>query len=226
MSKPARLFAALLACLAWVTLYHYVQIGLDRRPHWALWQELWRTGRYFTFLTNTLTALTATWIALGGRISSVWVTGLTLWMAIVAVVYHTLLARDYTGLRWWTDQGLHTAIPLALVLWWGVFAPKAGLAWRHAAMWLGWPGLYMGYALIRGEIDGRHPYFFIDPPLIGWPKVGMWIGLLGLVFWLAGLCVVALGRALSRDRVRPADDGPADPRPRSPRDPGQSRVGG
>ncbi|SMX40603.1 Pr6Pr family membrane protein [Maliponia aquimaris] len=226
MSRIARLFAACLAVLAWVTLCLYVQVGLERRPHWTLWQELWRTGRYFTFLTNVLTALTATAVAFGWRVGAVWITGLTLWMVIVGVVYHTLLAREFSGLRWWTDQGLHTAVPVALLLWWAAFAPKAGLAWRHAALWLTWPGLYMAYALIRGEIDGRHPYFFLDPPLIGWPKVLMWIGVLGAVFWLAGLGAVMLGQRLSRVRGSPAGDGPAGPRPRSPRDRGQSRAGG
>ncbi|CUH78390.1 Pr6Pr family membrane protein [Tropicibacter naphthalenivorans] len=214
MSMPARLSAACLAVLAWVTLVLYVQVGLDRRPDMTLAQELWRIGRYFTILTNALTAVTATAIAAGWRVNAVWATGLTLWMAIVGVVYHALLAREHEGLRWWTDQGLHTAIPLALLLWWAVFAPKAGLLWRHAALWLAWPGAYMAYALIRGEIDGRHPYFFIDPPLIGWPKVLMWIAILGGVFWLAGLGAVALGRWLNRDRARLAGDGHDGPQPR------------
>ncbi len=226
MPRLARLVAACLAVLAWVTLYYYIQVGLERRPHWTLWQELWRTGRYFTFLTNGLTAVTMTVVALGGRARPVWTTGLTLWMVIVGVVYHALLAREYTGLRWWTDQGLHTAIPFVLLLWWVAFAPKAGLMWRHSALWLAWPGAYMGYALTRGVIDGRHPYFFIDPPLIGWPKVGMWIGILGLAFWLAGLGAVALGQWLSRDRALPTDAALGGPRPRSPRDPGQTHVGG
>lgn len=205
MSRSARLFALLLALLCWVVLVTHVRLGLARAPEASLLQELWRTGRYFTILTNGLTAVTMAAVALGWRVPAVWAAGLTLWMAIVGIVYHALLALDFDGLRWWTDQGLHTAVPIALFLWWLAFAPRAGLAWRHALWWIGWPGLYMLYALIRGEIDGRHPYFFIDPPKIGWGPVLLWIVALGVVFWLAGLVLVALAKSLSRDRPRPED---------------------
>ena len=214
MSRNARITAALIAVLAWAVLVLHVQVGLERRPDWTVWQELWRTGRYFTVLTNALAAATLTAVAAGWRVPSGWAAGLTLWMVIVALVYHGLLARDFAGLRWWTDQGLHTAVPGALVLWWLAFAPKTGLRAIHALWWLVWPGLYMVYALVRGEVDGRHPYFFIDPPLIGWGQVLLWIAGLGLVFWLFGLGTVALARRLSSDRPRRAGDGHAGPQPR------------
>ncbi|MFZ5964499.1 Pr6Pr family membrane protein [Thalassococcus sp. BH17M4-6] len=209
----ARSFAALIALLAWAVLVMHVQVGLDRRPHWTLWQELWRTGRYFTILTNGLVAAALTAVAAGWRIPAGWAAGLTLWMGIVALVYHGILSRDLSGLRWWTDQGMHSAVPGALALWWWAFAPKMGLRRIHAVWWLGWPAFYLAYALLRGEVDGRHPYFFIDPPRIGWDQVALWILGLGVTFWLLGLGMVALARRLSSDRPRPAGDAPADPRP-------------
>ncbi|MGR3270098.1 hypothetical protein DU478_10665 [Thalassococcus profundi] len=204
----------MIALLTWAVLVMHVQVGLDRRPHWTLWQELWRTGRYFTILTNALTAATMTAVAAGWRVPAGWAAGLTLWMGIVALVYHGILSRDLSGLRWWTDQGMHTAVPAAVGLWWWACAPKDGLRRLHAVWWLGWPALYLAYALVRGEIDGRHPYFFIDPPRIGWDMVALWILGLGLVFWLFGLGMVALARWISSDRPRPAGAVPADPRPR------------
>jgi hypothetical protein len=213
MSPRARFLAALLALLGWAVLVTHVRLGLERHPQASLWQEIWRTARYFTILTNALAAGTLTAVGFGWRPPAGWAAGLALWMGITGVVYHALLAMDLTGLRWWTDQGLHTAGPLALFLWWLGFAPKSGLRWRHALLWVGWPALYMGYALIRGGIDGRHPYFFLDPPRLGWEMVLVWIAALGLLFWLSGLAMVALGRALSRARPPRADGALAGPPP-------------
>ena len=226
MTGQARIFAALLACLAWAGLVLHVQLGMGRNPHFTIWEELWRSGRYFTVLTNALTAVTMTRVALGARIGSGFLAGLTLWMVIVAVVYHTLLARDHEGIDWIKDQTEHTLVPLGLLLWWLRFAPKSGPIPRDALHWLAWPGGYMAYALIRGEIDGRHPYFFIDPPLIGWPKVCMWIAALTLGFYAAGRGMAWLCGRLSLARPGPAGRGPDGLRPRSPTDRGHNRADG
>ncbi len=226
MTGQARIFAALVACLAWGGLILHVQLGLGRNPNFTIWEELWRSGRYFTVLTNALTAVTMTRMALDARISSGFLAGLTLWMVIVAVVYHTLLARDHEGIHWIKDQTEHTLVPLALLLWWLHFAPKTPVTPRHALLWLVWPGAYMAYALIRGEIDGRHPYFFIDPPLIGWPKVLMWIAAMTVGFYAAGRAMVWLCRRLSPAPLDPTGRGPAGLRPRSPKDRGHSRADG
>ena len=163
-----------------------------------------------------MAALTLTRIAMGERISTAFLAGLTLWMVIVAVIYHTLLARDYVGLRWINDQIQHRATPLLLLMWWWRFAPKSDLHPRHALLWLAWPAAYMAYALIRGEIDNLHPYFFIDPPLIGWPKVLMWILIMAVGFYAAGRGMVWLAGRFSPTRPDPAGRGPDGLRPRSP----------
>jgi len=226
MTPTARLFAALIACLAWAGLALNVHLGMTRTPDATLWEELWRSGRYFTILTNGLAALTLSRIALGERISAAFLAGLALWMVIVAVVYHTLLAREYSGLRWINDQIQHSVTPLALLLWWWRFAPKSGLTPRHALLWLVWPAAYMSYALIRGEIDNLHPYFFIDPPLIGWPKVLMWIIILAIGFYAAGRGMVWLAARLNPTPPDPTGRGPDGLRPRSPIDRYRNRADG
>ena len=213
-SPTARLLALAIALVAAGAVVLNSHLGLQRNPSNDWLAEAWRSGRYFTVLTTSMAALVFARVAVTGRLSPGWAGGITLWCAIVGIVYHALLARDLSGLRFWVDHAMHSAVPLAVAGWWLAFAPKEGLRWRHAAFWLGWPALYMAYALIRGEIDGRHPYFFLDPPRIGWAQVLIWIAALGLVFWLAGLGLVALGRRLSPARPRPADGGPAGPPPR------------
>lgn len=126
-----------------------------------------------------------------GRAPPGWAAGLALWLATVGAVYHLLLAREMEGLAWWSDHGLHTAVPLAVTLWWLVYGPKAGLRPDHARLWLVWPVIYGAYALLRGEWDGRHPYFFLDPPMIGWPWVAACCLGLCAVFWMAGRALIA-----------------------------------
>lgn len=213
-TPQARAVALLIACLAAVTVGMNSALGLARHPDLGIFGEAWRSGRYFTTLTTTLVAVAFFRLALTGRLSQGWAAGIALWCAIVGIVYHALLARDLSGLRYWIDHGMHTAVPLAVASWWLAFGFKDALRFRHAAYWLGWPGLYMAYALLRGEIDGRHPYFFIDPPRIGWPNVLVWIGILALVFWLAGLAQVWLAQRFSRVRPHPEDSARGDLQPR------------
>ena len=192
--------------------FYFLEVRV-RFPDRDILTELWRQARYFTILTTLLVAVHFARIALTARASPVWSAALTYWIVIVGAVYHGLLARDLEGLRWWSDQALHTLVPITVVMWWLTTGPKAGLRYGHAVLWLVWPGLYMAYALIRGEIDGRHPYFFIDPPLIGWPEVILWCIGLGVVFWLFGVLIVAATRRFSPTRLRPANGGPDGLRP-------------
>jgi hypothetical protein len=136
----------------------------------------------------------------GAAPSSAWLAGLTLWIIIVAIVYHLLLARLWApaGLAWWADQGLHSAVPVLVTLWWLQFAPKPGLRVGHAALWLAWPLLYTAYALVRGTLTGRYPYPFLDVTTIGYDGVALnGIGLT-VAFFLGGLAMVGSAKALTR----------------------------
>lgn len=192
LSRTARLCAALVTLVALMAYGFRTYTEMLEHPERTAFDILWRQARYFTYLTSVLVAGAFARFALFGRASVTAAAGLMLWSASVGGVYHVLLARDLTGLAFWSDHGLHTALPLAVILWWIACAPKAGLRPRDAARWLIWPGLYALYALIRGAVDGRHPYVFLDPPLIGWPLVGLYSGALALAFWGAGLVLVRL----------------------------------
>lgn len=214
LSPAARITAAAICLLALAALGLQLYVGLERNPARPVPVEIWRQARYFTNLTNLMIVVGFAAMALSGRARQGWCAALTLWILIVGVVYHALLARELSGLRWLSDAALHTGVPAAVTAWWLAFAPKSELRLMHSAQWLGWPALYLSYALLRGEIDGRHPYFFVDPPRIGWDGVGLWSLALGLAFWIGGLGVVALGRCLSRARPHREDGGPDGLRPR------------
>jgi len=118
-------------------------------------------------------------------------------IAMVGVIYQILLAppEPMTGIDWWPDFGFHVAIPIMTVLWWGVWAPKP-LALAALPIWLIWPTAYCGYALVRGGIEGKYPYFFFDIAKFGPAQVAINVAGLVLVFAGAGLVVWVLARIL------------------------------
>lgn len=199
LSSTAKLAAILIALTAWAALAAQFIVSLDETNGPA--QALWVLARYFTILTNLLVALLFSFMAVRGKgFGPSWLGGLTLWILIVGIVYHTLLARLYDpqGLNWWSDHGLHTAVPVLTALWWLIFAPKRGLGVRQAAYWMLWPLIYVIYALARGATDGIYPYYFIDAATLGYARVALNALGLSLGFFLGGLMIVGLGKVLSR----------------------------
>lgn len=199
MTQAARLLAGLIGLVALVALV--MQSVVSHRLTGSVGQTLWVMAGYFTILTNILVLLTFAGLALGARMPSArWMGGLTLWILIVGVVYHTLLAQtwDPQGLALWADQGLHTATPLLTLLFWLLFAPTAALGLADSLRWLGWPLLYTLYAMIRGFFTGQYPYPFIDLSVLTPGQVALnSLGLL-VAFWVGGLVTIGIAKALPK----------------------------
>lgn len=199
MTRPARSSASLVFLLALATIA--VQVPLTYQDYGSLGATLWRLGWFFTLLTNAMVCVSFGLMSIRGQsLSAHWLGGLTLWILIVAIVYHTLLAHLFneTGLRWWTDLGFHTAIPLATALYWLAFAPKAPLPWRAALVWLWWPILYCVYAMLRGLGSGEYPYPFLDLNDLTLTQTAINIVGLSVAFYLGGLGIIAIARAFRR----------------------------
>ena len=165
---------------------------------------IWAKILYFTILTNALVGLAfahAAWRRT--HWGDGWLAALTLWMGIVAVVFHVLLAGDSvrTTLDWIANGLFHTICPALVALWWAAFAPKSGLKWRMAVIWLAWPAGYLVYAIVRGMGSGVYPYFFVDLDRLGWAGLASWSMTLLAAFFVSGLAVVTLGKGLARVEV-------------------------
>lgn len=193
----ARTFALILGALALAALVAEFH-RLGARPGFADWDaRLWRMARFFTILTNGLVAAVMLAQGLGRRVSADLVTTAVLNIAMVGAVYQVLLRPDtpFTGLHFWTDLALHALVPAGAVLWWLAFGPR-GLANARIPRWLVWPVVYCAYALGRGSVEGRYPYFFVDVGRFGWAQVGLNIAGLVLVFGAVGWVMAALSRRL------------------------------
>lgn len=200
MPPVARRMAVLIATVAIAALVAQGIVSSRLMSMPGALQVIWAMVGYFTVLVNLVVAATFARIAWAGRSgTAVWHGAVLLWIATVGLIYHTLLAGIWApqGLAWWADQGLHTATPALVVIWWLAFAPKAPLDLRHPWLWSVLPLVYCGYALLRGQISGVYAYPFIDMATIGPQRTGLNVAGLTLGFVLGGYAVVAIARALA-----------------------------
>lgn len=161
----------------------------------------WHQLKFFTIWSNLLVLILSARMVINRRfLSAPWLAALTLWLMIVMVVWHLLLGNDTPPQGWnfVANSLMHTVNPLLMAVFWAIFAPKAGLTWRHAAIWLIWPLLYVIYAVTRGMLTGFYPYFFVNLDKLGWGGLLIWAAKFLIAFYLAGLGVVALGKFLGR----------------------------
>lgn len=165
-------------------------------------ETLWILLRYFTVITNLLVAIVMTRVAMGQRVSSFTLAGLTLAILFVGGVYAILLHGlvALVGLALIADVLLHYAVPVAMALYWLAFAPKIGLRPSDALLWCAYPLAYLFYVVVRGSMDGRYPYPFIDVPALGYGRILLNSLLLLAAYFLAGLVLVALGLMMARRR--------------------------
>lgn len=205
MSSRARAFAPAAFLALAIAVSAFTSLGLqylvsNAQPDMGdPLRTLWALARYFTILTNLLTAVTFAAIGLGRAPADRWVAAVVLAIGLVGVVYHLLLAPSVTltGLGFWADFGLHTIVPTAAVFWWLGFGGRK-LSLRDLPYWVIWPLVYCGYALVRGGLDGRYPYFFLDLSRHDAGFVVSYVAAISAGFLLAGLVMLAIARLLHR----------------------------
>jgi len=195
-----RLLAVSIALAAWTGLI--VQFAATISETGSALGTAWILLRFFTIITNLLVALTMTGVARGRRISPFIFAGLTLAIIFVGLVYATLLhgLGPLSGLALVADYLLHYVVPVAMALYWLAFAPKIGLELRDPLLWSVYPLAYLFYVVVRGSVDGRYPYPFIDVSSLGYGRIILNSLMLLATYVVAGLGLVALGRALARRR--------------------------
>ncbi len=193
-----RIGAAFIAIIAAISLYLQWVVSAGLMPGASPSAVIWRMASYFTVLSNFVAVLIMVSAAYFGKIRARRAGFITVAMAVVGAGYHLLLSGIWQpkGPAWWADQGLHTAVPVLTILWWAVYAPKAGLRWTHAFSWLIWPVVYADYALVRGLASGFYPYPFFDVAILGIMQVALNIAALAVVFTALSLGLIAVARLI------------------------------
>ncbi|HKX92444.1 MAG TPA: Pr6Pr family membrane protein [Sphingomicrobium sp.] len=189
-----KLAAAVVAMICWAGLA--IQFSATYSNHPDLLTTLWILLRYFTVLTNLLVALAMTAVALGQRLSTFILGGLTLAILLVGAVYMMLLRGllELSGGALLADILLHKVAPLAMAGWWLLFVPRAKLRWNAPWWWALYPLAYFAYALARGLSGDKYPYPFMDVARLGWLQVAINAGGIALGFILVGFALVWVDR--------------------------------
>ena len=189
-----RIVAGLVALAAWAGLA--VQFYATYSVQHDAVATSWILLRYFTIITNLLVAAAMSAVAAGRRVSPVAIGGITVAILLVGGVYAALLEQLYQlkGADRLADILLHKISPVLMACWWLLFAPRHKLRWSAPLWWGLYPLAYFGYALVRGQFDGKYPYPFIDVGAIGWARTLSSAFAIAGAFVLAGLALVGLER--------------------------------
>jgi hypothetical protein len=198
-----RVYAAVGALLGWFALALQLYLMLVQSLVPERLGTMITFFSFFTILTNILTASVFTAVAFHPKHGwGKWLcrpsaqAATAVYIAIVGMVYQLLLRQLWNpqGAQWVADVLLHSMVPVGYVVYWLLFAPRAGLSWKDSVTWLIYPGVYLVYVLARGAVSGLYPYPFVDVNVLGYGGVLARSGLLMLVFLGMGLLVVAIGQ--------------------------------
>lgn len=205
-----RICATVIALTVWfaLALQLYLMIEKAMADGTSVWRAAANFVSFFTILTNLLVATVLSSVALGRSsswlASSVTQSGTAIYIAVVGVTYSLLLRSLWNpeNFQKVADVILHDIVPIAYVLFWIFFVPKAGLRWKHSLLWLSYPVAYFAYTMVRGAVVGWYPYHFIDAGALGYSRALMNALILLVGFLAIGLLAVACGRMRNLGRTK------------------------
>ncbi|MCI4591271.1 Pr6Pr family membrane protein [Sphingobium sp. BYY-5] len=181
-----RMGAALIALTGLAGLI--IQFDATFAQNGSVGETLWILLRFFTVLTNVAVVLTFAAIALGRQVTPRWLGGVLLAILLVGIIYGLLLRGllSLSGGTLLADTLLHKVTPVLAPLWWLLFARKGRLGWRDPWAWALFPTAYLPYALLRGVVEGKYAYPFINIAQLGIGQVLLNALLIAIGFVAAG----------------------------------------
>lgn len=201
-----QLLSGLFGCFA-LALQLYLIIKNTPASGKSYLSETVRFFSYMTIWTNILVTLTylvpliAKNSTLGKFLSSPFMeTGTMLYITVVGISYHFLLAHIWVPTGWQkvADVSLHYAVPAIYIFYWFVFVRKGEQRFSNSYKWLVYPLVYLVYELIHGAIVNVYSYPFIDVNALGYGTVLRNGLLLGAGYYLVGLLLVVIDRAMAK----------------------------
>lgn len=159
----------------------------------------------FTYQANILAAGYYTWTLLNPRADRC--TGprgaVVLYVVVAGVTWNLLLTGRSMG---FTPANflLHVVVPILAVADWLVIGRgTANARWWQPIVWLVYPAVYLGLALVVLNRAGRRaPYYFLDPGSVGTDAVAVNVALLATGFLGLGYLLLAVARPRRREQGR------------------------
>jgi len=182
----------------------YLVIAKALELNQSILSEVWRFLSYMTIWSNILVTLCFASLLFANKLSffkkPAVQAGTFIYIFVVGVAYHFLLARIWApqGWQYLADVLLHYGVPILYCLFWLVFADKAKLSYSNAFSWLWYPFIYFIYSLLRGLITETYSYPFVDVNELGYPMVLFNSFLLLIVYVLLGFGTILLSRKFAK----------------------------
>lgn len=203
--------------LAWVRIgFGLLTLAAIAFMIWTLIGEgVFNPLNFFTFFTILSNLFAAAVFLEGGRrqlaarppVPDLWRGAAVVFMAVTYVVFAVLLRDAQEQLQThvaWVDSVLHRVMPIAVMADWLIEPPHGPITFRRAVVpWLAFPLAWTTFTLIRGAIDGRYPYPFLDPANGGWGVVALYCVAILALFVAVTWVVARAGTALRRRRRDP-----------------------
>jgi hypothetical protein len=181
---------------------------------WTLVDEgAFNALNFFTFFTILSNLLAMAVLLEGGRrqlagqspLPDLWRGAAVVYMTVTYLVFAVLLRDLQEELQThvgWVDSVLHRVTPIVLMVDWLIEPPHQPIPFRRALLpWLAFPLAWTAFTLVRGAIDGRYPYPFLDPANGGYGVVALYcVGIFALFLALVWV-IAAVGTAM-RERRR------------------------
>jgi hypothetical protein len=164
---------------------------------------------FFTILSNLLAAGVSLesgrrQLARAQPIPDLWRGAAVVYMTVTYLVFAVLLRDAQEQLQThvaWVDSVLHRVMPIAVMADWLIEPPQGALTFRRViGPWLAFPLAWTAFTLVRGEIDGRYPYPFLDPANGGYVSVALYTIAIFILFVAAIWLVARAGTALRARR--------------------------
>ena len=179
--KMRLVYVGLAAIVVWfgLGLQFYISVPLYMNQGLTFAGAVIQILSFFTILTNLIVALAYSSILLtpGSKLGKFFsrtstITSIAVYIGIVGFIYALVLRNVWNpqGLFKLADNLLHTVSPILFIIFWLMFVPKEALKWRLSINWLLFPFIYLVYSIIRGQILGVYPYFFMDIGVLGYKQ--------------------------------------------------------
>ena len=163
-----RLFAALIALVAWAALG--IQFYATFSSNGSLPETIWILLRFFTVITNLLVAIIMTAVAMDRRVSPFLIGGSAVAIGARRHRLYNAPARAGGARRARICSPTPCFTTSCRSQWCYIGWPSlrsSVCAGTHPFLWSLYPLAYFGYAVARGSIDGRYPYPFMDVAELG-----------------------------------------------------------
>ncbi len=169
---------------------------------------------FFTFFTILSNLLAMAILIEGGRrqlaggqsVPDLWRGAAVAYMTVTYLVFAVLLRDAQEQLQThvpWVDSVLHRVAPIVVMADWLIEPPHQPISFRRALSWLWFPVVWTTFSMVRGAIDGRYPYPFLDPGNGGYGTVALYLAAILVLFLVVAWGVATVGAALRARRRDP-----------------------